>query len=87
MAEKKRSHRATYSTDKKNGGYIIRVEGPSANQFAGRTVPVTLKNNKGEHDEKLTRLIWAGVDKESGANVALYAFEARPKAVQDEILF
>ena len=82
-----RSHRATYSTDKKNGGYIIRVEGPKANQFAGRTVPVTLKNNKGEHEEKLTRLIWSGVDKESGANVALYAFESRPKVQEDEIVF
>jgi len=87
MAEKKRAHRATYSTDKRNGGYIIRVEGPQANQFAGREVPVTLKNNKGEHAEKLTRLIWAGVDKESGANVALYAFEARPKAEAGSVEF
>jgi hypothetical protein len=82
-----RSHRATYSTDKRNGGYIIRVEGPKANMFAGRTVPVTLKNNKGEHEEKLIRLIWSGTDKESGALVGLYAFESKPREVEDSITF
>lgn len=78
MADKKRAHRATYSTDKRNGGYNIRVAGPSANQFAGRTVPVTMKDGS-EHEETLTRVLWAGKDKETGENVALYSFQAKPR--------
>ena len=88
MAEAaKRAHRATYSRDNRNGGYIIRVEGPMANKFAGRTVPVVLKGGE-EHDEKLTSLIWSGNDQESGKPVALYAFEAKPRDdLNDEIPF
>lgn len=83
MAEKKeRQHRATYATDKRSGGYLIRVAGPYAERFTGREVPVTLKSGK-EHNEKLTRLIWTGQDQESGEPVALYKFEAKPKEQQD----
>jgi hypothetical protein len=77
-AKTKRAHRATYATDKRNGGYLIRVAGPQSNMFAGREVPVTLKNGQ-EHAEKLTSLVWAGVDQESGENVALYRFESKPR--------
>jgi len=88
MAEKqaKREHRATYSTDKKKGGYIIRVEGPQASAFVGRDVPVTTKAGD-EHTEKLIRLIWSGTDQESGKPVALYAFESKPRDKKDEVLF
>lgn len=78
MAEPKRQHRATYARDKRKGGYLIRVAGPNASVFAGREVPVTMKNGE-EHNEKLTSLIWSGVDAESGDNVALYNFESRPR--------
>lgn len=78
MAKEKRAHRATYARDKMKGGYIIRVEGPNANRFAGREVPVTLRNGD-ESTEKLEALIWTGKDQDSGQPVALYSFEARPK--------
>ena len=82
-----RSHKATYSTDKRKGGYLVRVEGPNAGSFIGRTVPVTRKDGD-ENEEKLVRLIWSGVDQETGKNVALYAFEARPREdIADEIPF
>lgn len=74
----KRAHKATYATDKRNGGYLIRIAGPQANQFAGRSVPVTLKNGD-EQPEELVKLVWAGKDQESGDNVALYSFKAKPK--------
>lgn len=77
----KRAHKATYSSDKKNGGWIIRVEGPHAERFAGREVPVTMKGGD-EHTEKLTKLVWVGTDKESGAKVALYQFEPKPRDQQ-----
>ena len=74
----KRLHKATYATDKRKGGYLVRVQGPTAERFAGREVPVTLKDGT-EHPEKLLRLIWSGIDSESGERVALYAFESRPR--------
>lgn len=74
----KRKHKATYARDKRKGGYLIRVAGPNANEFAGREVPVTTFKGD-EHIERLSKLIWAGVDKESGDNVALYAFEAKAR--------
>ena len=74
----KRLHKATYATDKRNGGYIIRIQGPTPEAFAGRTVPVTMKSGD-EHDEKLTRLIWTGIDTESGDRVSLYKFESKPR--------
>ena len=82
----KRAHRATYSTDKKKGGYIIRIEGPNAASFVGRAVPVTTKGGD-EHEETLVRLIWSGADQESGKPVALYAFESKPKSKADEVSF
>lgn len=82
MADKeKRRHRATYATDKRNGGYLIRVQGPTPEAFAGREVPVTTKAGT-EHMEKLVRLIWAGTDQESGEKVALYKFESKPRDEQ-----
>lgn len=74
MAEKpNRQHRATFATDKRNGGYLIRVAGPFANRFADRTVPVTRKDGS-ETEATLIRVIWAGKDNESGEPVALYTF-------------
>lgn len=78
----KRLHRATYSTDKRTGGYLIRVQGPNAERFAGRIVPVTMKSGD-EHMEKLDRLIWTGTDQQSGEKVALYKFESKPREVED----
>jgi hypothetical protein len=81
-----RSHSATYASDKRNPGrYLIRVEGPNAGKFAGRDVPVTLRNGD-EHEEKLVKAIWAGLDQESGNPVALYSFEAKPREVLEESL-
>lgn len=77
-----RQHRATYSRDNKKGGYLIRVKGPSAERFAGREVPVTLKSGD-EHTETLEELIWTGIDQESGEPIALYKFQAKPKTQQD----
>lgn len=85
-AEGKRTHRATYSADKRNGGFNIRVVGPYANEFAGEEVPVETKNGE-EHMEKLIRLLWSGPDLDletkqpTGRQAALYSFEARPKEV------
>lgn len=81
-----RQHKATYATDKRNGGYLIRVAGPNAAMFAGREVPVVMKNDD-EHAEKLERLIWSGKDQETGIPVALYKFESKPRIEQDSIPF
>lgn len=75
---KGRQHRATYAKDKVKGGYIIRVEGPMANRFAGRKVPVVRKDNS-ESEEELDSLIWSGIDEETHNPVALYSFKPRPK--------
>lgn len=78
-APAKRLHKATFATDKRNpGSYLIRVQGPTAAAFAGREVPVTRKDNS-ESTEKLTTVVWAGVDDESQQPVALYRFESRPR--------
>lgn len=82
----KRKHKATYSTDKRNGGYLVRIAGPAAECFAGREVPVTTKA-KTEHVEKLDRLIWTGLDKESGGKVALYKFVSKPREAAPEVEF
>ena len=81
-ATPKRAHKATYATDKRKGGYIIRVEGPNAHLFVGRTVPVTTKSGE-EHEETLLRVLWGGKDKETGAKVALYDFENKPRDLDD----
>ncbi len=80
--ETERKHRATYATDKRNGGYLVRVQGPYPEKFAGREVPVMLKSGK-EQTEKLSRLIWTGADTETGDKVALYKFEPRPREEQE----
>lgn len=89
-AEKKRQHRATYARDKKNGGYIIRVQGPMCNRFAGRVVPVVTKDGS-EHDETLTNLIWVGADDGTLSGytgpVALYNFTSKPKVQEDDLPF
>ncbi len=82
----KRKHKATYATDKRQGGYLVRVSGPNSNAFVGRDVPVTTKAGE-EHTEKLERLIWSGKDKETGEPVTLYKFAARPKAKVEEAEF
>lgn len=82
----KRAHRATYATDKRQGGYLVRVSGPSANRFVSREVPVTRKDGA-ETNEKLLKLLWTGKDQETGEMVALYTFQARPKDFGDEIPF
>lgn len=74
----KRQHVATYARDKKKGGYIIRVEGPSSSAFAGREVPVSTLAGT-EHTEKLIALIWTGKNKETNKPVSLYTFAAKPK--------
>lgn len=82
------SHKATYATDKRNGGYLIRITGPHAGRFAGRAVPVTTKAGQ-NHDEELERLIWSGTDEDTGKPCALYKFKSKPKAkdFDDEIPF
>jgi hypothetical protein len=82
----KAQHKATYATDKRTGGYLIRVSGPNAARFTGRDVPVDTKAGK-RTVEKLERLIWSGPDKETGEPVALYKFVARPRDDQDEVQF
>jgi hypothetical protein len=78
----KRAHRATYAKDKRKGGYLVRVAGPHSNMFAGREVPVTMKDGT-EQKEKLDGLIWSGKDKETGEPVTLYSFVAKPKETVD----
>lgn len=78
----KGGHKATYATDKRSGGYLIRIVGPHCDKFAGREVPVTTKSGE-KHSEKLQRLIWTGADKETGERVALYRFESKPREKSD----
>ena len=79
----KRQHRASYSRDKRNGGYIIRIEGPNAMRFAGREVPVTRKDFT-ESLEQLEDMIWCGNDQDTGAPVALYHFVPRPRDTDEQ---
>jgi hypothetical protein len=81
-----KEHKATYATDKKNGGYLVRVVGPHANAFAGREVPVTRKDDS-EHKEKLVKLLWTGKDDDTGQPIGLYSFAPKPKDPDDEIEF
>lgn len=81
-----RKHKATYATDKRKGGYLIRVEGPHASAFSKRTVPVTRRDGT-ESEETIDRLIWSGLDSESGQPVALYTFIPKEKELEDEIPF
>jgi hypothetical protein len=79
-------HKATYAADKKKGGWLIRISGEYPEMFAGREVPVTMKSGE-SHSEVLVRLIWQGVDTESGERVALYTFEAKPREAAIELDF
>jgi hypothetical protein len=82
-----RLHKATWARDKKKGGYLVRIIGPNAGEFAGREVPVTRMNDT-ESTEKLKGLIWTGIDEDSGRPVALYSVEARPReATADDLPF
>lgn len=81
----KRNHRATFATDNRKGGYMVRVEGPDCSKFAKRQVPVTRYDGT-ETVETLQNLIWAGNDAESGKPVALYKFVAHPRAVKNEAI-
>lgn len=82
--KKQRSHKATYSRDKKTGGYLIRVSGPQASAFAGREVPVS-RNDGSESLEKLEKLINSGIDSgevipaDAGKPYALYTFQPKPR--------
>lgn len=89
MSDKKqaRQHHATFARDKRRGGYMVRVEGPNANRFAGRVVPVSMKDGQ-ETQAELDVLIWSGPDKQSGKLTALYSVV--PHALEnldDEITF
>ncbi len=88
--KEERKHKATYASDKKTGGYLVRVIGPNAADFAGREVPVTTMTGV-EHMEKLTKLVWSGVDKGwedrpgTGLPAALYKFESKPKEKKETV--
>ena len=76
-------HKATYARDKKKGGYLVRIAGPTAGVFAGREVPVSMLDGT-EHVEKLVKLIWTGVDTgeyggRAGEPIALYTFASKPR--------
>lgn len=77
---KGRQHIATFARDKqKPGKYLIRVQGPTADRFAGRDVPVT-RMDRSESTETLTTVVWVGTDEASGQPVALYHFAEKPRA-------
>jgi hypothetical protein len=81
-------HRASYARDNKKGGYLIRVEGPMCEKFAGRDVPVSLRDGGEPQTEKLDRLIWCGTDKERPTvKIALYSFITKPRTDVEEIQF
>ena len=52
-------HVATYTRNKKTGGYNVRVTGPKASLFTGQEVPVSTKDGK-EHIEKSEGLRFCG---------------------------
>ena len=83
-------HKATYARDNRTGKYLVRVTGPHSNKFVGREVPVTRLDDS-VSNEKLTKVIWSGVNDDASKGplgpVTLYAFEARPAEMQDEIEF
>lgn len=87
----KRAHKATWATDKVNGGYLVRIIGPHANKFGGKIVPV-VRADDSESEEELGRVVWSGVDtgtaERPGTNkpVALYTCVQKPK-IQDDIEF
>lgn len=78
-----RRHRATFASDNRKGGYMIRVEGPDCGKFAKKQVPVTRYDGT-ESVETLQNLIWQGPDAETGKPVALYKFVAHPRVKDDD---
>lgn len=86
-----RAHTASYSKIKgEHFKWFIRVVGPKAEAFSGREIPVSTKSGE-EHSEKLTKMIWNGEDRQTGENVAIYEFLAKPRVeeadLNDEIPF
>lgn len=83
-----RVHRATFATDNIEGGYMVRIEGPNAEKFARRKVPVTRFNGE-ETEIELKSLTWTGPDKETGKKVALYKIikNKRPAKDTDSVAF
>lgn len=83
-AKPARQHKATYSRDNREGGWLVRIVGPSANKFANRDVPVT-RNDGSENVETLGKLITSGVDEgnviaaDKGKNYALYKFQPKER--------
>lgn len=90
----KGGHRATYARDKRHGGYIIRVTGPTPEKFAGRDVPVE-RSDHSVGTEKLTTLITSGIQDAKSAQFggvpgepyALYHFAPRPREEVEEVPF
>lgn len=78
----KRLHRATFATDNIEGGYMVRVEGPNADKFAKRTIPVTRFNGE-ETEIELKSMTWTGPDKVTGVKVALYKIVKHPRVKVD----
>lgn len=90
----KPQHKASYARDKQTGRWNVRVTGPHANRFAGRTIPVTKNNDNEPSMETLVAVLWSGPDKDpqsgepTGKMAAIYSFEPKPKDEQaDEIPF
>lgn len=83
-AKPPRQHKATYSRDSREGGWLLRIVGPNATKFSGRDVPVT-RNDGTENMETVGKLITSGVDEgnviaaDKGKNYALYKFEPKPR--------
>lgn len=74
-----RRHRATYAADSRNPGkWQILVIGPDAKEFAGREIPIQMKNGS-ETTEKLDKALWAGKTKDTDENMCYYSFTARPR--------
>jgi len=83
----KRTHKASYAKDKRQGGYLIRVQGPKSNMFVGRTVPVSKKDSTDEDQIELIEIVWSGKDDDTGAPVTLYKFKPKLKEDRDSIPF
>lgn len=81
-----RSHRATFSRDKYEGGYNVKVVGPAAKRMEGRWVPVTKKDDS-EEMRYLLRLVFGGTDDDTGQPMAIYKCWAEPRKDADAIPF
>ncbi len=77
-----RLHKATYASDKRKGGYLVRVFGPHAGEFAGREVPVERRDGS-ESRERLLKVVWSGSDTETGKPAALYTFAPKPRELEE----